>query len=462
MLPITLGQLADAVKGRFQNMPVDSDRQIGHVSIDSRTIEAGDLFVAIRGDVFDGHDFAVCAAQKGACCIVADHPLDVPLESGTAVLVVEDTIVALGRLAAWYRQRLGARVIAITGSAGKTTTRQMLHHVLSRFYRCRQAQKSFNNHIGVPLTILSAQPEDEYLILELGSNHPGEIAYLTNLSKPDLAVITFIGPAHLEGFRTLDNILREKASIAEGLSAGGTVYANGDQPELVSYLKETYPVRTITSGTIDSCDIIGTQLSTSGPSGTLVIDGTRVEVPLPGRANLHNCLTVWSVCRDLKVSLSDFAGAVRTIPPVCMRLEVQVMGPLTVLNDCYNANPASMANALGCLGAMAKEKAARAVFVAGSMGELGDRAAHLHVELGQTAAREGVDLLLACGPFAEQILEGAHDVNGGLSACAYENTAQLCDNLHKWLKPDDIVLVKGSRSAGLEQAIGRIQQLYKS
>lgn len=462
MLPINLRQLADAVKGQFQNGTADPDRVIARVSIDSRTIEAGDVFIAIRGDVFDGHDFAAAAAKKGACCIVAEHPLELPAESGTPVLLVEDTTAALGRLAAWYRQRLNAKVIAITGSAGKTTTRQMLHHVLSRFYRCRQAQKSFNNHIGVPLTILSAEPEDEYLVLELGSNHRGEIAYLTNLSKPDAAAVTFIGPAHLEGFRTIDNILREKASIAEGLAAGGTLYVNGDQPELVSYVKTAYDVRVITSGTVDGCDIIGTQLCTNGCSGSLVIDGVTVSVPLPGVANLHNCLTVWSICRDCNISLSDFAEAVGTIPPIAMRLEVQTIGPLTVLNDCYNANPASMANALSCLGAMAQEKHARAIFVAGSMGELGERAAELHVELGRKAAAEGVGLLLACGPFAEQIVHGAGQSNRDLLTQAYENTAELCDNLHKWLQPDDIVLVKGSRSAGLEKAIARMQQLYES
>jgi UDP-N-acetylmuramoyl-tripeptide--D-alanyl-D-alanine ligase len=462
MLPITLRQLADAVNGRFQDTCADEGRLISRVSIDSRTIEQGDLFIAVCGDVFDGHNFAAAAAKKGARCILAERPVDLPAEAGTPVVLVEDTITALGQLAAWYRQRLTAKVIAITGSAGKTTTRQMLSHVLSRFYRCRQAQKSFNNHIGVPLTILGAGPDDEVLVLELGTNHPGEIAYLTNLSKPDTAAITLIGPAHLEGFGTLDNILREKSSIAEGLPAGGAIYANGDQPELIDYLKKTYAVRVVSFGTTPGCDIIGTQLSTSGPSGSLVIDGVKVKVPLPGEANLRNCLTVWSICRDLGIALSDFAEAVGTIPPVTMRLEVQTIGPLTVLNDCYNANPASMANALNCLGAMAKERSARAVFVAGSMGELGERAGDLHVELGLRAADEGVQLLLACGPFAEQIVRGAGEGKGIASMQAYENTSQLCDNLHKWLQPDDIVLVKGSRLAGLEKAIDKMHQLYKS
>jgi UDP-N-acetylmuramoyl-tripeptide--D-alanyl-D-alanine ligase len=460
MIPFTLAQLASAVEGRFQNPPADSALTVSAVSIDSRTIQPGQVFIAIAGDTFDGHNFAAAAAEKGASCIIAQHPIELPPASQTPVLLVEDSIAALGRLAAWYRRQIRAKVIAITGSAGKTTTRQVLYQVLSRFYRCRQAQKSFNNHIGVPLTILSAQADDEILILELGSNHPGEIAGLTNLSKPDAAVVTFIGPAHLEGFHSIDNILKEKASIAQGLPAGGVVYANGDQPELIAHLKKSYPVSVISVGTNAACDVIGTQLCTTGPSGSLVIDGTTVQVPLPGQANLHNTLTVWSVCRDLKISLSDFAEAMTSVVPAAMRLEIQTIGPLTILNDCYNANPASMANALGCLRSMAKEKSARPVFIAGSMGELGEQSAGLHLELGQKAVAEGVQVLLASGPFAGQIVQGAQQVRPDITRQAFENTAQLCDNLHKWLRPDDIVLVKGSRSAGLEKAVLKLHELF--
>lgn len=462
MVPFTLKQLACTVNGHFQKSSNECDVPISGVSIDSRTIEKGQLFMAIAGEAFDGHTFAAAAAQKGAACIVAERPVDVPADVKTPVVLVDDTVAALGQLAAWYRDQLKAKVIAITGSAGKTTTRQMLHHVLSRSYKCRQAQKSFNNHIGVPLTILSAEVDDEVLVLELGSNHPGEIVYLTDIARPDAAVITFVGPAHLEGFLTLDNILREKASIAEGLRPGGTVYANGDQPELVRHLKSSYDKRLVAFGTNAGCDVLGTDLCADGQTGSLVIDGTRVNVPLPGRANLQNALCAWSICRDLKISLSDFSSALASMTPVSMRLEVVNIGPLTVINDCYNANPASMANALGCLQSIAREKSARAVFIAGSMGELGQLSDQLHIELGQNAAGHGVTVLLASGPFAEQILQGARRVSPSLTLHAYENTGQLCDNLHKWLRPDDIVLVKGSRSAGLEKAILRLNELFKT
>lgn len=460
MISMNLKSLASILNGSFTDPAANTAASFCGVSIDSRTIAQGQLFVAIPGEKFDGHQYAAAAAQKGAGCIVAEHPVELAAGCSTPVLLVDDTISALGQLAAWYRKQLKASVIAITGSAGKTTTRQVLYQVLSRFYKCRQAQKSFNNHIGVPLTIMSAEMEDEILILELGTNHPGEIAYLTNLSKPDRAVVTFIGPAHLEGFGSLDNILREKASIAEGLPAGATIYANGDQPELIQYLKQNYDVRVVTFGTTAACDIIGSQLTTSGSGGSLIIDGTPVQVPLPGRANLLNALTVWSVCRDFDISLSDFTAAVARIEPIAMRMELQTIGPLTVLNDCYNANPASMANALSCLKSMAAERAARSVFVAGCMGELGDQSAMLHHQLGHTAAAEGIRVLLAAGPFAKEILEGARQGTSDMQMQSFENTAQLCDNLHKWIQKDDIVLVKGSRSAGLEKALLKLHELF--
>ncbi|MCE5186407.1 MAG: UDP-N-acetylmuramoyl-tripeptide--D-alanyl-D-alanine ligase [Planctomycetaceae bacterium] len=461
MTPLDLKQLAQILKGSFQQMPSESALAVTGVSIDSRTIEKGQAFLTISGETFNGRDFAAAAARKGAACIITDASLDLPANVGTAVLIVEDTAAALARLAAWYRRTLKANVIAITGSVGKTTTRQILHHVLGNKFKTRQAQKSFNNHIGVPLTILSAQPGDQALILELGSNHPGEIAYLTSIAKPDAALITFVGPAHLEGFSSLENIIKEKASIAEGLAPGGILYANGDQPELIRHIKKCYRVRVVTFGTAAGCDIIGTDLTVSGQSGSLQISGQTIDVPLPGRANLLNTLAAWAVCRDCGVTLSDFADAMRSMKPVAMRLEIQNIGPLTVINDCYNANPASMANALGCLAALADKSNARSVFIAGSMGELGSQSAQLHHQLGQNAASQGVRLLLASGPFAREICAGAQQEKPAPNAQAFENTAQLCDNLHKWVLPDDIVLVKGSRSAGLEKAVLKLHELFE-
>ncbi|MCI0500044.1 MAG: UDP-N-acetylmuramoyl-tripeptide--D-alanyl-D-alanine ligase [Planctomycetales bacterium] len=462
MNPIRLQQLIENVQGQPLNADADMSEKVTGVSIDSRTVEPGQAFFAIRGENFDGHEYAVSAIEKGAACVVVERPVALPPKYDTPVIGVDNTIAALGRLATWYRSQLGATVIAITGSVGKTTTRNLLCQVLSRFYKCRQAQKSFNNHIGVPLTILSAQMDDDILLLELGSNHPGEIAVLTRMVCPDVAVITLVSPAHLEGFGTLDAILKEKASIAWGVKSKGMLYINGDQPQLVEYIKKTYARRVTTFGTSPNCDVIGADLRTEGSAGWLSIEGRRISVPLAGRANLMNVLTVWSICRDLKITLSDFAEAIQSIKPIAMRLQMHAIGRLTVLDDCYNANPVSMANALSCLHSIGIRSGGRTVFAAGCMGELGEQSKQLHQELGANAVAEGVQVILAAGLFAQDILSGAKQA--GLPEDrmqAFENTGQLCDNLHKWLRPDDIILVKGSRSAGMEKAIIRLRELVE-
>jgi UDP-N-acetylmuramoyl-tripeptide--D-alanyl-D-alanine ligase len=459
MNPINANKLAEIIGGKIIAGQVALS--FNGVSIDSRRIQPGQAFFAIAGENFDGHDYATAAIEKGAACIVVEREVDTPSQCQAAVVRTDDCVAAMAQFAAWYRQQLTAKVVAITGSVGKTTTRQILHQILSRFFKCRQAPNSFNNHIGVPLTLLSAEPEDDVLLVELGSNNLGEIEKLAAVANPDIAVITAVAPSHLAGFGSLDNIIKEKSSIAQGLRTGGTLYVNGDQPDLLDYVKRHFDVSVITFGENDGCDVRAIDLETTGHQGSLVIDDQLVSVPLPGRANLSNVLTAWPVCRDLGIALPDFIEAIRSLKSGFMRMEIETIGPLTVLNDCYNANPASMANALSCLTSMAADTERRKVFIAGSMAELGLQSESLHMQLGQKATSEGIQVLLAVGPFAEQILHGA--ASSGQDAClmcAFKKTEQLCDNLHKWIQPDDIILVKGSRSENLEKAIDRLEKLF--
>ena len=459
MKPITADQLGKIIHGHL--VTGDGLSSLNGISIDSRTIGAGQAFFAIRGENFDGHDHAVSAIEKGASCIVVQREIELPSDCQAAVVRVDDCVAALAQLASWYRQQLSVKVIAITGSVGKTTTRQIMHQILSRFFKCRQARGSFNNHIGVPLTILSAEPDDEILLVELGSNHLGEIEQLSNLANPDAAVITAVAPSHLDGFGSLDNIIREKSSIACGLRPGGTLYVNGDQPDLLDYAKKHYNASIITFGSNDSCLVRATHLESIGRQGSLQIDGQTVHVPLAGRANVSNVLTAWAVSRDLGISLADFSEAVQHLKPADSRLEIEAIGRLTILDDCYNASPVSMVNGLSCLSSMALSTGKRKVFIAGCMAELGDQSEYFHRQLGEYAAVEGIQLLLAAGPFADQIVQGARNVaQCPFESHAFTGTGQLCDNLHKWIQPDDIILVKGSRSAGLEQAVGRLKELF--
>ncbi len=436
------------------------DTTINAICTDTRTIRPGECFFAISGPNFDGHHYVGQAFDKGAACAVVQQDIDLPPAQKDRLLIVDDTIKALGQLAAWYRNQLPAKVIAITGSAGKTTTRHITHHVLSKFFPCHQATKSFNNHIGLPLTILSARPEHQILLLELGTNHPGEIGYLTRIARPDIALVTCVAAAHLEGFGSVDHIIREKLSISEGLTPGGLFIVNGDQPEIICYtMSLNRPF--LMFGTGPACDFQGQNLKTQGNWGELTIEGLPIKVPMPGRANLMNTLAAWAICKTLGLSLSDFADAIKDIEPVAMRMNIETIGPIKVIVDCYNANPASMDNALDCLSTLSQIDHRRAVFVAGCMAELGPASQKFHYELGQKAVQGGVQFLAAAGPFASDIIAGATQAGLNPARCkSFSDTQLLCDNLHEFIRPADIVLVKGSRSAGMEKAVEQLRKLF--
>lgn len=440
-----------------------ANKPVSGVSIDSRTIQPGNVFFALIGPNFDGHQFVSQAFDKGAACaVVSRQEISVSAHQQPLTLKVADTVHALSALAGWYRRQLSATVVAITGSVGKTTCRHLLYSVLSRHMPCHQAVKSFNNHIGVPLTLLATPAESRAVIVEIGTNHPGEIAPLSRLAMPQIACVTCVAPAHLEGFGgSFEALLAEKASIAEGLPEDGILIVNGDQPELVNGVRGRYRCRIITVGTTAGCDVLGSALKTDGLTGSLTIEGTPIHVPLAGEGNLRNVLTVWSICRLFDISLSDFASAIAAVPPPPMRMQIDHIGTLTVLNDCYNANPASMQNALKLLGQLAAKEGRRAVFIAGTMAELGNQSDIFHHQIGKFAVENGIRLLLAVGTGAQGFVAGAKEAGIDDKNChIYENTDNLCIDLCKHLQPADIVLVKGSRLNQLEKAITLIQDQF--
>lgn len=431
------------------------------VSTDSRAIAPGDCFFAIVGENFDGHDYVSKAfAQRAACAVVSrDVPADGP------ILKVPDTIEALGDLARAYRQSKPFKVIAITGSVGKTTTRQIVYHVLSRHFRAHQAKKNFNNTIGLPLTLLEAASESEVIVAELGANAPGEIAYLTGIAQPDVAVVTNAHPAHLAGFGDLDTIIREKISIAQGLAAGGVFLVNGDIEPLVAACRDTGKGFK-TFGRSAGCDYCAEQIAHEGLTSTFTIDGQRIRLPLPGPGNVDNALAAWAVCEQLGLTLAQFTEALESLPSVAMRAEPLQIGTLTVLNDCYNANPASMNNALAILANLRNLKSQisdvksprRLVFVCGPMAELGAQSDSLHAELGRAVAQAGVDLLLTVGQATKTTAAVAKAASNSLQVEHFDNTASLGDRLAHFLKEYDIILVKGSRTVRLENVV---QELMK-
>ena len=428
------------------------------VSTDSRTVKPGDCFFAVAGDKFDGHDYVAQTFEKGAACAVVSKDVE-----GGPILKVDDTAKALGDFARHYRRQAGYKVVAITGSVGKTTTRQIAYHVLSQHYSVFQAPKNFNNNIGLPLTLLGADTEDQIVLAELGSNYPGEIAYLTQVALPDVAVITSVYPTHLAGFGNLQTIIREKLSISDGLQPDGVLISNADFDQLVSACraKDKKPANFYTFGKSDGCDYQARNINNTGFGSSFTVGETQVYLPLAGLGNVENALAAWAVCSQFGLTIDDFAEAVKTQPAVSMRAELLRIGTLTVLNDCYNANPASVRNALDILANLNSDGERRSVFICGDMAELGRQTEHLHAELGASVAKAGVQLVIAVGKFAKIAADAAKRSAGyDLQIKYFDDAVSACNNLKDSIKDYDIILVKGSRIAKLEMAVERLMQLF--
>jgi UDP-N-acetylmuramoyl-tripeptide--D-alanyl-D-alanine ligase len=448
-------KLADIIGAKLAG---NADGSLSGVSIDSRTIRPGDCFFAIKGQNHDGHDFVGQVLAKGAVCAVVDENFKTEIKS--TLLPVEDTIQALGDFARCYRRSLKCRIVAVTGSAGKTSTRQIAHHVLSRHFKCHQAQKSFNNNIGLPLTLLELDPDHDVAIVELGTNSPGEILYLTKIAQPDIALVTNASAAHVEFFGSVDAIIKEKTTIADGLGENGRLIINADIPALVRHCR-TRKINFTTFGTTAEADIHASDIELNGFASSFTIDGVFMKLPLAGKGNVENAVAAYAVCHKLGLSASDFSAAIGDLVSVSMRLEPIALGEILVISDCYNANPASMKNALDLLVRVSTDRAGRKVFICGPMMELGEHSKHLHSQLGEQIALAGVEMLLATGPFAGLIADAAMTAaDSPIDTLCFENVYSLCDNLTNLIKPDDIILVKGSRSARLELAVERLRHLY--
>jgi UDP-N-acetylmuramoyl-tripeptide--D-alanyl-D-alanine ligase len=430
------------------------------VSIDSRTTKEGDCFFAILGENFDGHDYVGGALAKGAVCAVVGKEFHNVELAEKCLLRVNDTVEALGDLAREYRRRAGFKVVAITGSAGKTTTRHICHHVLSQRFNVHQSPKSFNNNVGLPLTLLGAGSDTEIVIAELGSNHPGEISYLTRIAEPDIAVVTNVHPAHLEGFGDIRTIVKEKSSIAEGLRPDGILIANADFERLLEACRAR-GAELVTFGKSDMVNYRVSDIYLEGPVSTFTIDRTHVRLPLAGPGNVENALAAWAICSQFGLTTDEFAEAVGDLPPVSMRTELLQIGTLIVLSDCYNANPASMKNALEVLAGLDPTGQRRVVFICGGMAELGRQAERLHAELGAFVARTKVGLFVAVGELASVAAKNAMELaTRDLSAKCFCDTVSACNNLPKFIKDNDIILVKGSRRARLEKVVERLKELF--
>jgi len=456
----TIRQLLEATQGQLvRGSPTGI---VGGVSIDSRRLTPGDAFLAIRGTRYDGHQFVEDAAHGGASCLILSHVPHPTNGSGALpTVLVEDTTEALGDLARFHRRHLGAPLVAVTGSCGKTTTKELIAHLLGGPETVLKTLGTQNNHIGVPLTLLRMTPRHRQAVVELGSNHPGEIAYLASIANPDVAVITNVGPAHLEFFGSLTEVLHEKLSLLEALSPHGTVILPGDQLDVCLEAQHYVDpaVRVVTFGTTDRCDLqaIDARRSDEGMSIRLRDHVGYWTVPLLGYHNVENALAALACAWVMGVPLSLAKRRLATFETIPMRSQVLRCHGLTILNDCYNANPLSFARALETLRDMTVQ---RKVAIVGDMLELGSYATSAHQAIGRLATQLGIDAVIAVGEYADCVAQGVRELRPD-AVMTYRTVPELLQGLPGFLQEGDGLLVKGSRKLNLEQVTEFLLQHYR-
>lgn len=425
--------------------------KILRVSTDSRRVAPGDVFFAVKGEKFDGHDFVSEVVAKGASAVVVEKARARRVSAG--VIAVDDTRNALGRLGARYRQDFNLPVVAVAGSNGKTTAKELIAAVLSEQLPAVWSEASFNNDIGVPLTLLNIESKHRVAVLEVGTNHPGELPALMRLIQPTMGVITSIGREHLEYFGSLEGVVQEEGWLAELLPASGTLFLNGDG-EWTPTIARRARARTVCVGVgpqnewrseLRGMDESGVRFRVSSPRKDF--DG-EYQVALMGRHQVTNATFALGIAAELGVSAEAARRGLAAAKPPKMRMQFWEVRGIRVLDDSYNANADSMLAALQTLADL--QCSGRRVAVLGDMAELGEHASSAHEEVGRRAGELKIDLLIAVGQFASRTAEGA--ARGGLrDVSIFADVSEAARIVPSLIKPSDLVLLKASRATGLER-----------
>jgi UDP-N-acetylmuramoyl-tripeptide--D-alanyl-D-alanine ligase len=447
---LTLFQIATFADGVLH--AEDAELTISKVSTDSRTLQPGDLFVPLRGENFDGHRFVEQANERGAAGAMVEESWKGTTPKKFALIRVPDTLVGYQNLAANYRKSLPLKVIAITGSNGKTSTKDFVAATLSRKFRVTKTEGNFNNHVGLPQTMLAAASTDEIAVWEIGMNHPGEIAALANLAAPDVAIITNVGLAHIEFMGSREAIATEKGTLAEVVEEGGTVILNADDPFSEGIARRTR-AKIILAG-IEAGSIRATEVSQSATGCEFtILEGAhrcRAQLPVPGIHMVQNAMLAVAAGRAFGLSLEECAAGLASTPLTKARLQIKEINGIQFIDDSYNANPDSMKAALRTL--VELDADGRRIAVLGEMGELGEESARGHREVGEAAATLGIDQLIAVGAVGASIAQAAE--KAGLSkSISVESPEEAAELLGESASPGDLILVKGSRSARMERVL---------
>ncbi|MCH8924357.1 MAG: UDP-N-acetylmuramoyl-tripeptide--D-alanyl-D-alanine ligase, partial [Planctomycetes bacterium] len=444
MIELSLKQLHEIVGGRLRHDAVAAPEGVSlrRVCTDSRQVNSGDVFWGLVGPNHDGADFADEALRRGAAGVVVQQR-DVEPRSGRFSLRVNDTTEALWKLARWNRGQFRGRLIALAGSGGKTTTREMIHTVLGSTLRGTASPQNFNNHIGVPLSLLGIDANDQYAVIELGANALGEIAALAELARPDTGVITHLGDAHLEGFKDRRSIGRAKAELLSALPPGGLAVLNGDDALLRCVAADcTTGIRWV--GRDRRCDLVATEVCCRDGWLSFIAESTLFRLPVWGRHQVISALLAIEVSRQMGISMPQIAEALEGFRTPPMRCEVVREGNLTIINDTYNSSPMAMRAALELLRDI--PASGGRIVVCGDMAEQGQYAERAHREIGaEVVTRCGADWLIACGEHAEQVKQGA--IAAGMPdrrAVACRFTEETLPQLEHAISPGAVVLVKGA------------------
>jgi len=452
-----LSEILEWTGGKLLASTVESSLSFGDIGIDSRKSKAGELFIAIRGRRFDGHDYLAQAFRKGVkAALVSKIPEGFSRDSNLkdAVLIkVKDTVRALQDISAHYRRKFKLKVIAVTGSNGKTTTKDLIAHILQTKFSVLKSAGNFNNQIGIPLSLLRIKEYHQLAVLELGASALGEIKLLSRLVQPHFGIITNISPAHLEFFGTLDNVAKAKAELIESLDKEGVVFLNNDDPYL-GRMKNKIRGEFVTFAIKEKADFQARNIAfVNFSNSTFKINGQiEVSLPLLGRHNIYNALAASAVARTLDISWDSIKSALADFSPPPMRMEFKETGGLKVINDAYNANPYSVKAAVESL--LNLKSRGRKILVLGDMLELGDSTRYFHRQLGEEIGASGIDYLLTVGDFSRFTAKGAR--RSGMADKYIFHSDSIKDVLSvlkNIVKKEDILLIKGSRAMKLERII---------
>ncbi|MBI5722818.1 MAG: UDP-N-acetylmuramoyl-tripeptide--D-alanyl-D-alanine ligase [Planctomycetes bacterium] len=457
MKPLLTDEIRREVHGRY--LARGEPAVITAVTTDTRTARPDECFFAIKGENFDGHAFLDRAADAG--CAAAVVRLDAGIDKlmlerfSAGVIGVADTIAALGDLAGYHRRVTPATVAAVTGSNGKTTVKRMIHHILSKRLAGTCSPKSFNNNIGVPLTLLGASLKDDFVICEVGTSAPGETSTLARIVRPDIAVITSIGPTHLEKLVSVEKVAIEKAALLGSMDQSGLAVVCAGCSELETALR-AYRLNILRFGTDPKADLRLTAYEQKDDRQRFQLNDRQwVELGVPGRHNALNAIAAIGVAQRFNISQADAAAALSDFSGTEMRLEWVRAGGITIINDSYNANPSSMVAAADVL---CECKAARRVFVAGDMRELGAQTEELHFRTGADISARQADLVVAVGKLGGHIARGA--ASRQTPSVTFDTVEQACRDLPELLQKGDVVLVKGSRAMGMERLAEALRKSF--